>query len=244
MTRAEQRRGGEVPPERRRRWLVWTVLSVLVAVAVVVGGPWLYARIVHGEETEPLALSTASPTVGATDGPVAEIEVDGAWQVGAGSRAGYRLGEVLSGQQVTVVGRTEEVSGTVTIADGMLTAAQVVVDPATISTDESARDAYFRRALDTTEFPEATFVLDEPVDVSAVGSADDAVEVAATGTLTFHGVSRPAVAALQVQRTDTGIEVVGTIPVLLEDFGLGAPDLGFVTVDPSGEVELLLMLTR
>lgn len=235
----------EVPPEHRRRWLITTLVVVVVAVAVVVGGPLLYARVLAPEARAPLTLTTptAAPTEDAQV-PTGPIDVDGTWRVDAGSAAGYRLNEVLTGEQVTVVGRTEEVTGSVVVTDGQLTAADVVVDTASIATDESARDAYFRRALDTTAYPEATFTLAAPVDVSGVGATADPVTVSADGTLSLHGVSRPVVASFQVQRTASGIEVAGTVPVTLEDFGLDAPDLGFVTVEPTGAVEMLLVLVR
>ncbi len=235
----------QLPPEHRRRWLVTTLVAVVVAVALIVGGPWLYARVLAPEARAPLTLTTPTATPSADpDAPPAPVDVDGTWQVGAGSAAGYRLGEVLSGEQVTVVGRTEQVTGSVTVQGGQLAQASVTVDTASIATDESARDAYFRRALDTTTFPEATFELTGPVDVSAVGTATTPVAVSAPGTLTFHGVSQPVTAELQVQRTAEGIEVAGQVPVELEAFGLDAPDLGFVTVEPTGAVELLLVLVR
>lgn len=233
------------PREHRRRWLITTLVVVVVAVGLIVGGPWLYARLVSSEPREPLTLSSPTPTVPSeSPSPPAAIDVDGTWQVAAGSQAGYRLGEVLSGEQVTVVGRTDQVTGSVVVAAGQLTEATVVVDTASVATDESARDAYFRRALDTSTYPTATFTLTAPVDVTAVGTSTAPVAVEATGTLVLRGVSQPVVASLQVQRTADGIEVAGQVPVTLEQFGLDAPDLGFVTVEPAGAVEMLLVLTR
>lgn len=234
----------QLPPEHRRRWLVGTVVTVVVAVAAVVGGPWVYARLVSGPGDEPLVLSTPTATATAPPGPPASVDVDGTWQVSAGSQGGYRIGEVLSGAAVVVVGRTDLVTGSVTVADGALTVARVAVDTATITTDESARDAYFRRALDTSTYPEAVFELAVPVDVSAVGTAPEPVSVQAEGTVTLRGVTLPATATLQVQRTAVGLEVVATVPVTLADFELEPPDLGFVTVDPTGTIEVLLVLVR
>lgn len=235
----------ELPPEHRRRWLVRTLVAVVVAVGLIVGGPWLYAKVIVPEAREPLALSTPSPSPDAGASASSEpLDIEGAWLVGEGSLAGYRLGEVLSGEQVTVAGRTDQVTGSATVTASMLTQATVVVDTASITTDESARDAYFRRALDTTTFPQATFELTAPVDVSVVATGTGTVPVDAPGNLTFHGVTRPVTASLEVQRTADGVEVVGQLPVVLEEFGLEAPDLGFVTVEPTGAVEFRLLLTR
>lgn len=233
-----------LPPEHRRRWLIGTVVTVVLAVAAVVGGPWVYARVISAPGDEPLLLSTPTATASVPPGPPASIDVNGTWQVSAGSQGGYRIGEVLSGAAVAVVGRTELVNGSFSVEGGILTVARVAVDTATIATDESARDAYFRRALDTSTYPEAVFELTVPVDVSAVGTATEPVSVQAEGAITLRGVTLPATATLQVQRTVDGIEVVATVPITLADFDLEPPDLGFVTVDPAGTIELLLVLTR
>lgn len=243
-------RARELPPEHRRRWLIWTMTAVVVAVALVVGGPWLYAKVIAPQVRDPLALSTPTAQPGATadaellDSAPPPIDVDGTWQVGEGSEAGYRLAEVLSGEEVTVAGRTQQVTGTMVVEGGALTRAELVVDAGSIATDESARDAYFRRALDTSTYPVATFLLSEPVDVAEVGTADEPITVTAPGTLTFHGISQAVTVDLEVQRTLVGVEVVGQVPIDLETYGLAAPDLGFVTVEPSGSIEILLVLTR
>ena len=219
-----------------------TVVGMVVAVAVVVGGPWVYATFFLRDAPEPLVLTpSAVPTPEVPTGPV---DVEGTWHVQPGSEAGYRLGETLSGEAVTVVGRTDEVTGTVVITDGQLTAATVAVDVGSISSDEAARDAFFRRALDSTTHPEATFELTTPVDVSALAASDEPQSVTATGTLTMHGVSQPVTATLQVQRTVEGVELAGQVPVTLEAFELTPPDLGWVVVEPTGTVEVLLLLAR
>lgn len=227
----------------RRRVLVRTLVGIALALGLIVGGPFVYARFLAPEPADPLTLST--PTAVATpEVPTGVVDIDGTWRVLEGSEAGYRLGEVLSGQSVTVVGRTERVTGEATVVDGVLTTVAVTVDAASIATDEAARDAFFRRALNTSEFPDATFTLTEPVDVSAIGQRDEVLTVSATGTLTFHGVTRPVMVEVEAQRTPTGVEVVGRIPVTLADFDLTAPDLGWVVVEPMGTVEARLLLGR
>ena len=227
----------------RRKVLVRTIVGIVLALGVIVGGPFVYARFFAPEPADPMELTTPSPSA-TPDIPTGAVDIDGTWRVLEGSEAGYRLGEVLSGQNVTVVGRTERVTGEVTITGGALVAATVNVDAGSISTDEAARDAFFRRALNTSEFPQATFVISEPVDVSAIGESDQPLTVAAAGTLTFHGVSAPVTAELEAQRTADGVEVVGRIPVTLADFDLTAPDLGWVVVEPTGVVEVRLLLAQ
>lgn len=234
-----------LPPEHRRRWLVRTVVAVAVVLGLIAGGPWVYAQLLAPEAAAPLALQSPAPTIVREVEPsVDPADLDGEWTIRPESEAGYRLDETLSGQPVTVVGRTGEVTGSMTVADGVLTAGQVTVDVASIATDESARDAYFRRAMDTTANPEATFVLEQAVDVQALAATTEAVPVEAIGALTLHGTTQPVTAQLEMRRTAAGVEVAGSVPVTLTDFGLTAPDLGFVTVQPAGLVEMRLLLGR
>lgn len=226
----------------RRRVLV-TLGVVLVVVGLLAGGPWVYARLFAPEAPPPLALPEQSQPEAALLAP-GPLDVDGTWQVAPSSEAGYRLGEVLSGEPVTVVGRTDQVTGSITVEGGTLTAAEVVVDVASVGTDESARDAYFRRAMDTSTFPQAAFRLTAPVDVGALTEAEGGVPLEVPGVLVLRGVERPATASLVVQRAGDGLEVAGSVPLVLEDHGLTPPDLGFVTVEPQGTVEVLLRLSR
>jgi polyisoprenoid-binding protein YceI len=239
----------ELPPEHRRRWLIRTVVTVTVVLGAIAAGPWVYATFFAPEPAEPLVLT--GPTPARSGSPEPEVpatvpvgELEGTWTVSEGSEAGYRLREVLSGAPVTVVGRTDAVSGELVVADGSITGGQVTVDVAAIATDETARDAYFRRAMDTTTYPEASFVLEQPVDLGPVAGTTAPVAVEAVGTLTMRGLARQVTAQLEVQRGVDGVEVVGSIPVTLQDYGLTAPDLGFVTVEPTGTVELRLLLVR
>lgn len=249
--RSRRGRGPDEPPARRRalphqhrrRWLVLTVVAVVLVVGAVTGGPWVYARLVAPEPESPLELSTPTQTAPRVD-PAAPVDPDGTWSVAAGSQAGYRIGEVLTGQDVEVVGRTAEVSGSVTVTDGTLVSGRIAVQAGSVSTDEAARDAYMRRALDTSTYPEATFDVTTPTDLSALGVGPLPIEVQVPGSLTIAGTSIPVTATLQVQGSADGLEIAGGIPVELASLGLDAPDLGFVTVQPSGQVEVLLQLTR
>src|SRR5713101_9028275 len=88
-----------------RHWLRWIIAGVVVVGAVVVGGPFVYIHFIEGQAPAPLSLkSSASPSGSATGqstsagqtasaGPVA-----GTWTIGSGPQVGYRVNEVLAGQ--------------------------------------------------------------------------------------------------------------------------------------------------
>ncbi|WP_100343654.1 YceI family protein [Compostimonas suwonensis] len=218
-------------------WVTGGVVVVVAAALVV--GPYVYAGYVQSNEAAP-------PTLSATSG-TSSVDVDdlsGAWAIGSGSFAGYRVDEVLYDQHVTVTGRTDQVTGDLTVDGLTLTAATITVDVASISTPEPARDAYFRdSALEVSRFPTATFTLTAPVTAERPAPGEPQ-SFTAEGDLTMHGVTQHVSVDLQAALTADGGQVTGSIPVTFDDYGVQAPSLGFVTVENSGSVEFLLNLTQ
>lgn len=234
---------------KRRLWIaVGLVIAVLAAFAAVVG-PRLYAASQPTAEA-PLSVTQASssgaPPPSAAAGsttPHSAAADNGTWAVGSGSQAGYRFREVLNGADVTVVGRTSRVTGSATLADGRLTAASIVVDTASIATDNGSRDSYFRsNVLRTGQYPRASFTLGAPVDLPEIGGSP--VQVPVAGTLELAGAKRSVTTTLSVVRDGATVSASGSIPVAVADYGITAPSLGFVKVEDHGEVEFLVHLAR
>ncbi|WP_144711836.1 YceI family protein [Curtobacterium pusillum] len=215
---------------------------VVIAAAAAIAGPVIYANTVNGQAA---AAPSISASASGTPGSLSTSEADGTWTSKDTSFAGYRVHEVLQGNDVNVVGRTKDVAGTAVVDGGSLTKATVTVQVGKISTPESARDAYFRdTALETGKFPTATFTLTKPVDVS--GALDGATQdVTLTGTMDLHGVEKPVTADAQVAVGQGGtVQVAGSVPITFADYGVQAPSLGFVTVDGKGSVEFSLDLGK
>lgn len=194
---------------------------------------------------DPRPAATDDPA--AADEPAGEAvaDPDGAWQATDGSYAGYRVDEVLRSEDVTVVGRTEQVTADVQVDDLTVTQAVVTVDVASIATDQPARDGYFRdTALQVSEHPTATFELTEPIEADAAPAAGDTATVDVRGELTLHGVTREVTAEVDVAFDGAAAQVAGSIAITFADFDVEAPDLGFVSVEPEGSVEFLLVLEK
>ncbi|WP_051703056.1 YceI family protein [Oerskovia turbata] len=232
-----------------KKTIALTVGIAMLCALLLLGGTWVYARSQAGTEAAPLSLASTAPRDDASSGESAADAAgstvdgvqDGVYAVDTGSQAGYRVDEVLSGQDVTVVGRTGDVRGDVTVEGGVLTAASIEVDMTTVETDDSGRDRQFLRILDTGEHPTATFVLTAPVDLSGLATGTATVE--APGALTIKGVPHEVTATLEARTTGGGAQVSGSIPVTFSDYGVTAPNLGFVQVEDAGTVEMLLELT-
>ncbi|MFT2752820.1 YceI family protein [Clavibacter sp. Sh2088] len=220
------------------------ILGTSAAVVVVLGvsaaafGPAFYRDNIVG-------APAAAPSVSAApaDSSLDTSNLSGDWKIGAGSTAGYRVAEVLNGTDVTVVGKTEDVSGTITVDGSTLKDATVKVDVGSIATDQAARDDYFHStAMEVSKYPDATFQLTQPVD-AAVPASGQVATVQATGELTMHGVKQTVTVPLQAALTADGVQVSGSIPVTFSDYGVEAPSLGFVSVQDKGTVEFLVKAT-
>ncbi len=57
-------------------------------------------------------------------------------------------------------------------------------------------------------------------------------------------MTKPVRADLQIGLDGDGVAVSGTVPITFSDFGVQAPDLGFVKVDDAGAVEFLVHATH
>lgn len=222
-------------------------LLALGAVGALVG-PSIYRDFIAAPAAE--VPSVERPADAPADGMTGALDPAALvrdWSVTAGSEAGYRVDEVLNGTDVTVTGRTQDVTGTFTVGeDGLtLTAAQLSVDVASIETDSAQRDAYFRdQALRASEFPEATFTLTEPVQLAETPESGETVHASATGELTIAGKTQTVTVDVELRSDGTTAELAGSVPITFADFGVTAPTLGFVSVEPEGFVEFQLTAGR
>ncbi|MHB8465364.1 MAG: YceI family protein [Acidimicrobiales bacterium] len=231
---------------RRTRWLIG---AAAVALAVVVGGPFVYIHFIEGAAPAPLSLSSQSTaTTVAGDSSVVSSSsgsVAGTWQVSSGSEAGYRVNENLFGQDATAVGRTTAITGSITIAGTTVRTGSFSVDMTKVSSDRSQRDSQFHgRIMQTSTFPTATFTLTQPIELAALPATSSTVTEKATGNLTLHGTTKLVTFTVTARRTASRIQVSGSIPVTFADWNISNPSFGPVTTDDHGTMEFLLDLVH
>ena len=163
------------------------------------------------------------------------------------SFAGFRVDEVLAGGigDFTAVGRTADVSGSIELSGSVLVAATVEVTMSTLRTDNSSRDSQARRALNTNEFPVATFTLAGPVELPTGMAEGEAFSGSAHGDLTIKGITNRATFDLQAQLVGDTIVAVGSGDVVFSDYGVTAPTAPIVvSVEDEGIMEFQLLFTR
>jgi polyisoprenoid-binding protein YceI len=223
---------------RKRLLLAGAVLALVLAV----GGPFVYINYLQSDAPERLEVATATTSAGtaATGG-----SLDGTWAVADGSQAGYRVEEVLLGQNVEAVGRTSAVTGELTVSGTQVDNGSFTVDLTQVASDEDRRDDAFQgRIMETATYPTATFELTEPIVLQELPADGETVTANAVGELTLHGTTRAVTVALTVQRSGDEIQASGSIPVTFADYGIANPSLGPVTTEDHGEIEFLLAFTR
>jgi len=174
------------------------------------------ATIDHSATTEAAPETLFDPT-----------DLDGAWAVkpSDGTFAGYRIEEVLSGVDFTAVGRTSEVSGHLVASGNTIETVEVTVDLLGLRSDSRFRDSQLKsQALETQQFPLATFVLSEPISVGTVPIDGTETTFEARGQLTIHGVTNEVTIPLEATTAEGLLFVVGGVEVALADYDIDTPN--------------------
>ena len=191
--------------------------------------------------SDPAATTPAATTPAATAAPAAAGAV---WTIDpATSAVGYRVVEVLFGQDTEGVGRTSAITGQLTLSGTQVTAADFEVDMTTLTSDEDRRDNQFRgRLMDTASFPTATFTLTAPIELGTTPADGAAVAATATGDLTLRGTTNPVTFDVQAQQTGGTIQVVGSTDIVFADYGIPDPSTTGISTQDHGLLEFDLHL--
>ena len=235
-----------------KKWLVRGVVLALVGIGLVYGGILLWTKVIDPPEdrfdSDDLAavVDVTTTTVAATSSTTpADDELTGLWMVTDGSEVGYRVKEVLGGVDTEGVGRTDDVSGSLTIQGTSIIGTTFEVAVATITSDSTRRDSQFAGPImETSVHPTATFQLTQPIELGSVPEPGTTITATAVGELTMHGVTRDVSFEVSA-RIDNGIiGVLGGIEVLFSDYDIDNPSNGFVTTGDNGLIEFVLAFTR
>lgn len=128
-----------------------------------------------------------------------------------------------------IQGENGVAEGELSVDHDVLTGGVVKVQLDTLKTGLELRDEHMKeKYLETTRFPQAIFKID-PVKV-ALGTF--ASETALPGTLTIHGVSKPAQIKIKATKQAEAYEGSATIDLNVSDFAIPIPEyLGIKVAD-------------
>lgn len=234
--------------------------GIIAAVAVVVaalGGTWLYINVIKDDAPDRLTLgdsgSTTAPSSGEPEPPAPDTSggatgvegVDGEWAATGDSVVGYRAKEILFGQDTEGVGRTSDVTGSMTISGTTVTEASFEADLTTVKSDSGNRDNQFKgRIMDIDQFPTATFELTAPIEFGSVPPDGEEITATAEGELTLRGTTRPVTLELTALRSGDTISVLTTYDVVFDDWGIPDPSFGPAQVEANALLEIKLVFER
>ena len=225
--------------------IVRKVVAALIVLALLaVAGPWVYINLIKDDAPDALTLQ---PAVTTTAGEVQQPTnaTDGEWAVVADSVVGYRVKEILFGQDTEGVGRTSDVTGSLVIANNEVTSAEFSVDMTSLISDSSRRDRQVNnRILDTATYPTATFALNDPIVLTPEALAGSDLTVNTTGTLTLRGVTKDIPVTLVARLVDNVIEVNGTIEIVFAEWQIPDPSVTAIVVEDRGLLEFLIRFSR
>jgi polyisoprenoid-binding protein YceI len=230
----------------RRLWK-WLVGGLVVVVGLAFAGWYFFLK----SDPEPRAAIQETPVVTeSTAAGQAAGGPDGTWAVQPDTCAlpdcfvGYRVTEKLFANisESEATGRTDNVDATMTIDGTTITDVTVTADLRELTSDNSFRDGRLRSSgIESDQFPEAKFVMTEPITLSAAPAAGETITTEATGDFTLHGVTKRVTIALEGRWDGRQVQVVGNMPIVFSDYGITAPTAPAVaSVDDNGEMELQL----
>jgi polyisoprenoid-binding protein YceI len=223
----------------RRPRLRWLLLAAFLVVALVAGGVIWYV-LGGSSPAKPHLSSTAT-----TDVAPGSATPVGSWTLVRAKDVyvGYRIQELFAGDTIhkDAVGRTPTVDGTMTVTAGQVASVVVNADLRNLTSDRAARDDYIHsHAIESDTFPNARFELTSPIAIPANVRPGQRLHLTATGRLTLHAVTRPVTATLDARWNGSTLDVVGTAPIVLADYGIQPPSTTVTAVGDHGSFELQL----
>ena len=248
--------GGNGQLTRQTAPMIKKLVGLVVLAAVVIGGA-LWFFVLRDDPPEELSVSEGGSSQ-TTTGTVPS-NLDGTWTVASGgdTTAGFRIQESFASGLAdhTAVGRSDDVTGSMTVAGTTITKGEFTVDLTGLSFSDdipgmsvaNRANAMRNRGLETGTFPEATFELTQPIDFGAKPAEGEVVTAKATGDLTIHGVTKEVTFEVDAKLAGDTIRVAtkDPVPVVLADFDITKPTGGPIAeVADDGSFEFLVVLEQ
>jgi polyisoprenoid-binding protein YceI len=225
-------------------------IAVVAVLALGIGG---VIYMFSGSAPAAVSLGSAAPGSSSAAGGGS---LEGTWKVDtsigsfsdfSSSFVGYRVNENLANVGSTVAaGRTPKVSGSLTFAGTTISEVKITADLSSLQSDKPMRDGQLhRQALETDQFPSATFELTTPIQLPSAPADGQTLSVTAQGKLTLHGVTKDVSIPLEAKLSGGTVTVVGSIKITFADFSISPPQSMMVlSVDNFGQMEIQLHFTK
>ncbi|HLY32213.1 MAG TPA: YceI family protein [Ktedonobacterales bacterium] len=205
-------------------------LVALVALTAVMGDRFLFGAATGKTTTHPLTVATVSSS---SQGTVFTLD-------DSGTVASFTIHEVLFGQPNTVVGKTSQVSGQVSVNQqdpALSRVGEIRIDVSTLVTDNDLRNNIIRTRIlesDQSANQYATFV---PTSLKGLQTTPLAygqqITFEIVGKLTIHQVTQPATFTAKATLVNA-TTLTGTAQTTIKyaDYGITIPSVPSVTGVP------------
>jgi len=221
------------------------LIAAAFGVVVIVGGGLFlgYKLFIESNPKPPAKITKTTTVSGGT--------LDGTYRVAPGdtnSFVGYRVQEQLVGGAIdqTATGRTSDITGSFTITGTTVKGVDVTADLRTLTSDRSQRDNAIKdRGLESNRFPEAKFVLTQPIEEPTLPATGETVTTTAKGDFTLHGVTKQVEIPVEGRWDGRDVQIVGRLHVVFADYGIQAPSSPVVaSIDDQGDMEFQIFFRK
>lgn len=246
------------------RRLVIFGLPSLVVLAVVLFAIWWFAiredaKLATSAPDIPAELASASGTATtAADTPAADATTapaDGGSPTAAASAvsgdpytivsdqssASYFVGEKLASLSLPSTAKgTTTIEGQFGIDNNSLPPGTTfTVDLTGLTSDEDRRDQRVQSALETSQYPDATFVAESLTGVPDPVPEGQEFDLQLTGKFTLHGVTKDVTWDVKAKKQGQAISALATLEINFSHYNINKPDIaGFVSVDDTATIQV------
>ena len=160
---------------------------------------------------------------------------------------GYRVNEELVGRGAfAAVGRTEVVSGSLTISNGILVAVNLDANLSKLKSDNAFRDGALRtQGIEWGTYPTTTFSLTTPLNLKDVFFSGEPISDVVKGDFTLHNVTKEIEITIEGQLINDIIVVTSSFTILFSDYEIEKPSSARVlSIEDQGVVEIQLFFKQ
>ncbi len=239
------------------RLLIGGVVAIIVVAAIGAGSWWFFIREDNELATNapdiPSDLVSASPTASSGETPAGSSGGQAFTIISERSEAAYFAAEQLASLPLpsTAKGSTTDIAGTFFLTEDGLDldaeqASSFMVDLTTITSDKEMRDRRVQSdALQTNEFPTATFTATSVTGYDPSIPDGEEQTLTLTGMMDLHGVQKEITWEVKARREGDVITALATVNFLYADFNITPPNIGgFVSVEDDVTLQVQIVAQR
>ena len=221
-----------------KKRLIWiagisiSLLLIIVAASMAYAAHFASTVAASQQHKAPGAIAvTQTPIPTTSSGSLQTFQI-----VPAQSTASYSVYENLIFQNKPnndAIGTTHSITGNFQIQTGnspQVSGMKITVDLRTLQSDSGMRDGHVQDALDTTDYPYATFISVSTQGLPAVYTNGQTVNFKLLGNLTMHGKTNAETFTVQGKVSGNTITGTASSTIYMTDFGIQPPDLANIAI--------------